>query len=115
MVRHLHDDEEERLIKSLMIDVYDGMKPTYQQMVEKHCPFCASSAVGNGLMQAAVWYMCLPYIAKIAEIKGRARDDEYLKQQQEELHSKLTEGIAKTLRPVFAHLGQWIQENHDAS
>jgi hypothetical protein len=89
----------------MMLDIYSGIKSTLASMAKKHCPFCAATVVGNGLLNAGLWVMCQPFTAKICTKNGD-NSTEAMREQQDALFEEAKAAAARPLNEFFRQVSE---------
>lgn len=106
--RHLQDHEKKALSYAMFQDIYLGLKPTLDELSEKHCNYCSASAVGNAALNAALWIMCMPYSVGISRHLGGG--DQALKDTHKELYEKASKAAEKRLSEFFTNVYEKMRE-----
>lgn len=110
-MRHLEEHEEKTLARAMLHDIYQGLKPTLNELAEKHCMFCAASAVGNGTLNAGLWLMCMPYAISIArKLYDGADVETHLPGIQNELYGDASVALMETMNPYFAAVRERMED-----
>jgi hypothetical protein len=110
-MRHLSEEDQERIVSAMVQDIYAGLVPTLKDLGKEHCGYCASAAVGNSLLRTAVWVFSMPYATDLCTRMGRGDDLDQIRDCTSRINDKALAEIGKVIGPLFQSLFDKMEED----